>query len=183
MVFAPNEYSDQSGHPLSLIRVFTVRMKNAGSSATYWAHCEDWSDWMDAPADLSLRWAQRPCCWFCHEAAHLTDHKLHNAKIPFVMSWLSHHFNPHLPSGLVHPYQSIGRIHFQFEGCLVYFFIFILFQIDIPVGKQWRPWSDAVFCSIWSGSELFFLCPKNGMLGLYGLICSSFIFQLAELVF
>ena len=25
----------------------------------------------DAQADLSLRWAHMPFCWFCHEAAHL----------------------------------------------------------------------------------------------------------------
>ena len=29
-----------------------------------------WSDWVDAQADLSLRWAHIPFCWFCHEAAH-----------------------------------------------------------------------------------------------------------------
>ena len=29
-----------------------------------------WSDWADAQADLSLRWAHMPFCWFCHEAAH-----------------------------------------------------------------------------------------------------------------
>ena len=28
-----------------------------------------WSDWADAQADLSLRWAHMPLCWFCHEAA------------------------------------------------------------------------------------------------------------------
>ena len=27
-----------------------------------------WSDW----ADLSLRWAHMPFCWFCHETAHLS---------------------------------------------------------------------------------------------------------------
>ena len=27
------------------------------SLATHWAHSEDWSDWADAQADLSLRWA------------------------------------------------------------------------------------------------------------------------------
>ena len=32
---------------------------------------EDWSDWADAQADLSLHWAHMPFCWFCHEAAHL----------------------------------------------------------------------------------------------------------------
>ena len=31
----------------------------------------DWVDWVDAQAGLSLRWAQRSLCWFCHEAAHL----------------------------------------------------------------------------------------------------------------
>ena len=25
----------------------------------------------DAQADLSLRWAHVPFCWFCHDAAHL----------------------------------------------------------------------------------------------------------------
>ena len=41
------------------------------SSATHWAHSEDWSDWADAQADLSLRSAHMPFCWFCHEASHL----------------------------------------------------------------------------------------------------------------
>ena len=31
--------------------------RNLGSSATHWAHSKDWSDWADAQADLSLRWA------------------------------------------------------------------------------------------------------------------------------
>ena len=28
-----------------------------------------WSDWVDAQADLSLRWAQKSFCWVCHEVA------------------------------------------------------------------------------------------------------------------
>ena len=32
---------------------------------------EDWSDWADAKADLSLRWANRSFCWFCHEVAQI----------------------------------------------------------------------------------------------------------------
>ena len=27
---------------------------------------------MDAQADLSLRWAHMPLCWFCHKAAQIT---------------------------------------------------------------------------------------------------------------
>ena len=55
---APSEDSDQPGHPPSLIRVFAVRMKKL------WVHSYPlstqrrlWSDWADAQADLSLRWA------------------------------------------------------------------------------------------------------------------------------
>ena len=54
----PSEDSDQPGHPPSLIRVFTVRMKKAWvfsyPLSTQWRL---WSDWADAQADLSLRWA------------------------------------------------------------------------------------------------------------------------------
>ena len=35
------------------------------------ADSEDWSDWADAQADLSLRWAHMPFCWFCPEAAQM----------------------------------------------------------------------------------------------------------------
>ena len=53
----------------SLNRVFAVCMKNAWSSATHQAHSGDWSEWADAQADLSLRWA-------------------HTHFVGFVMSWL-----------------------------------------------------------------------------------------------
>ena len=43
--------------------------RKLGSLATHWAHSEDWSDWVDAQADLSLRWA-------------------HIHFVGFVMSWL-----------------------------------------------------------------------------------------------
>ena len=34
------------------------------------ADSEDWSDWANAQADLSFRWAHRDSfCWFCHVAA------------------------------------------------------------------------------------------------------------------
>ena len=56
--YAPSEDSDQPGHPPSLIRVFTVRMKKAGVlSYPLSAQRRLWSDWADAQADLSLCWA------------------------------------------------------------------------------------------------------------------------------
>ena len=45
--------------------------RKLGTLATHWAHSQDWSDWADAQADLSLCWAHMPLCWFCHEAAHI----------------------------------------------------------------------------------------------------------------
>ena len=66
MACVSKEDSDQAGHPPSLIRVFAVRT-NLG---THWVHSEDWSDWADSQADLSLRWAHKSFCWFCHGAAH-----------------------------------------------------------------------------------------------------------------
>ena len=35
------------------------------------ADSEDWSDWVDAQADLSHHWAHMPFCWFCHEVAQI----------------------------------------------------------------------------------------------------------------
>ena len=32
---------------------------------------EEWADLADAEADLSLRWAHMPFCWFCHEVAQI----------------------------------------------------------------------------------------------------------------
>ena len=41
MAYVPSQDSDQPGWASSLIRVFAVRMKKAGSLATHWAHSED----------------------------------------------------------------------------------------------------------------------------------------------
>ena len=70
-VCAPSEDSDQPGHPPSLIGVFTICVKRAWFlNYPLCAQWKLWSDWADAQADLSLRWAQRLFCWFCHEADH-----------------------------------------------------------------------------------------------------------------
>ena len=67
---APSEDSDQPGHPPSLIRVFAVRMKKHWVlSYALSTQRRLWSDWADAQADLSHRWA-------------------HTHFVGFVMSWL-----------------------------------------------------------------------------------------------
>ena len=58
MACAPSEDSEQPGHPPSLIRVFAVHSKKAWVlSYPLSAQRRLWSDWTDAQADLSLRWA------------------------------------------------------------------------------------------------------------------------------
>ena len=55
---APSEDSDQPGHSPSLIWDFAVRMKKPWAlSYSLSAQRRLWSDWTDAQADLSLRWA------------------------------------------------------------------------------------------------------------------------------
>ena len=50
--------------------VFDVRMKEAWDlSYPLSAERRLWSDWADAQADLSLRWAHS-FCWFCRVVAH-----------------------------------------------------------------------------------------------------------------
>ena len=73
MACAPSEDSDQPGNLPSLIRVFAVSMKKAWDlSYPLSALRSLCSDWADAEADLSLRWAHMPFCWFCHAAARFT---------------------------------------------------------------------------------------------------------------
>ena len=58
MACAPSEDSDQPGHPPSLIRVFAACMKKDWIlSYPLSAQRRLRSDWADAQADLSLRWA------------------------------------------------------------------------------------------------------------------------------
>ena len=54
------------------------RLRSAWSESSLWAqwvtkdpsflhaNSEDWSDWGDAQANLSIRWAHMRFCWFCH---------------------------------------------------------------------------------------------------------------------
>ena len=50
---------------------------------------EDWSDWADAQADPSLRWAHMPFYWFCHDAAHTVDAPCFVIKLLLLYTYLS----------------------------------------------------------------------------------------------
>ena len=72
MTCSPSEDSDQPVHSPSLTRVFACAQWVANDPSFLHADSEDWSDWADAQADLSLRWAHMPFSWFCHEAAQMS---------------------------------------------------------------------------------------------------------------
>ena len=75
MACAPSEESDQPGHLPSLIRAFTVCMKEpwvlSYPLSTQWRL---WSDW-GMPGWSESCWAHIPFCWFCHEVARLKGKK------------------------------------------------------------------------------------------------------------
>ena len=86
--------------------------RKLGSLATHWAHSEDWSDWAEAQAVLSLRWAHMSFCWFCHKAAHLIQ------KTSRLMSVLSGN------ETLICRRCKAGRVDwkssFLFYGCIIW---------------------------------------------------------------
>ena len=88
---APIEDSDQPGHAPSLIRVFAVHVKKAWVlSYPLSPQRRLWSDWADAQADLSLRGAHMPFCWFCHVAAHLLPvrfNPVENCSYKWTVNW------------------------------------------------------------------------------------------------
>ena len=63
----------------------------AKDSSFLHADSEDWPDWADAQADLSLRWEHMPLCWFYHEAAHMLASR-HNSPMSLtgIMSTSCH---------------------------------------------------------------------------------------------
>ena len=66
------QHSDQPGHLPSLIRVFSVC--SMGSWGPKLSSCRQqrlWSDWADAQADLSLRWAHMHFVGFCCALAQM----------------------------------------------------------------------------------------------------------------
>ena len=71
MTCVPSEDSDQPGHPPSLIRVFAVHFVGSlGHTASSCGQWRLWSDWVNTQADMSLRWADKSFCSFCHVVAH-----------------------------------------------------------------------------------------------------------------
>ena len=80
--------------------VSAVRLKqnwvlNYPLSAQRWL----WSDWADAQADLSFRWAQKSFCWFCHEVAqNASSSSLHMQHIYISSHFFTFRIEPNMKS-------------------------------------------------------------------------------------
>ena len=53
------------------------------------------------------------------------------------------------------PHLLFGLVHFHIKDWWVVFFLFIQILIEHSVSKQCRPWWDATFYGVWTGSALF----------------------------
>ena len=70
---------------------------------------------------------------------------------------LSDEVDPFMSSGLFYLNsldRSISHLN-PFKGCLVRFYYCHVCRNFWTLRKQCRPWSDAAFCGVWSGSTLF----------------------------
>ena len=129
---APSEDSDQPGHPPSLIRVFVVRMKKHWVlSYPLSAQRRLWSDWADAQADLSRRWA-------------------HTHFVGFVMSWLTW-FHSQCLCSFPDWCFGFGVLDHRLHMCAFSFFFFtILFSLVFSRLSLFRLFSK-VGCLSWRG--------------------------------
>ena len=74
MTHAPSENLDQVGHLISLSSLWALRI--AKDQTLLHADSRDWSVWVDAQVDQSLRFGHILFCWFCHALAQILMLKL-----------------------------------------------------------------------------------------------------------
>ena len=138
---SPTKDSEQPGHPPSLTGVFTVRMKkpwvlsyplSAQRRLIRLCGCPSWYE-SSLGAQIILlvfvMWIMINFVWLCKCFWFLTHICLMDPSLR--INWTS-----------VSNFRSV-RCTFSFLFC---------FWINIPVSKQWRPWSEAAFWGVWSGS-------------------------------
>ena len=152
---------------LGICQVWSVSSLSAwrklGSLATHWAHSEDWSDWADAQADLSLCWEHMPFCWFCHVVAQLPVHELHQKRT--------------CVSGVCDQ-ARLKHACFASEAAQWLDFVFTTTEFTIRLSKErtikalislcgWAGWSAPVlfaYCVrqvfLWQGSHVYGHCFK-----------------------
>ena len=115
--------------------------RKLGSLATHWAPSKDWLDWADAQADLRIRWAQMPFCWFCHAAAHLLQIAFARRKKDVTDKQLLHFTRCY----------ELTNYYLGFNSWSTSIKTVSLIP-DSGIDKACRPRSDAAEPGIWLGS-------------------------------
>ena len=158
---APREDSDQPGHPPSLIRVFTVRMKKAWVlSYTLSAQRRLWSVLVDAQADLSLCWAHSHfvgfvmrrliywlSVWFTNFFLRLNAQSILKSNLKTNMYTLSH-LRVHMVNRLLH--ENRKSIPKCFNGKKL--FKTVTLQILNFILIRWIIESFPIWCNVNFGS-------------------------------
>ena len=73
MTCAPSENKDQPGHSWVWSESLLCTQWIAKDTVFLHADSELWSDWVNAQADLNLRWAHRSFYWFCCAVAQMSS--------------------------------------------------------------------------------------------------------------
>ena len=69
---------------------------------------------------------------------------------------------------VIFDYKLFALVHFNIRSGWWDFIVTMFYSNSCPNCKQYRPWSDAMFCGIWSGSTVC-QCPFYGTQGINGL--------------
>ena len=134
-----------------------TRLSVAGSKEAFNGLCElrkissACSAYQHEALDLRILW-----CWLVYACV-----------VPVTIGLLWFHtlktnFNPLIPNGLFYLYLWVRPCLMERVSALASFFM-IYYGNSYISCKQCRPWSDAAFCGVWSGSSLFVSIP-----GFYG---------------
>ena len=83
-----------------------------------------WSDWVDAQADLSLRWSQKSFCWFLYPATK---------KWRGIILYPPKRFE--YPS--VRPSVCLSALRFGTLNLSSFWAIFLKLCVDIDIGEEW----------------------------------------------
>ena len=107
---------------------------------------EFWSDWADAQADPSLRWAQLPLYWFCHDVAHMFDETIETNFREIMISCTLFVLYSRTDELIKLFFKSIPLSSFSTFRCK-----FFSYNGSVTVGH-----GD---CQVWSESTLFAILP------------------------
>ena len=153
MACAPSEDSDQPGHPPSLIKVFAFRMKKSWVlSYPLSAQRRLWSDWADAQADLSLRWAHSHFVGFdMSRLIRAFTIMILTIVYPCLIYWhiLQTYFKHHILTLFVVSCKIVALSQFYFRVSMRWLWSCALFEPPEDKTSLRPVWSKSLLCAQW----------------------------------